>query len=451
MNLAKEKWISGPGPVAPSLSAIPPRGRFGFSIWFMCMLAASALMMSPQAQARAEGAGGLLNPPPGWSRQLVRDGQLFSKSFLGHEMRAHIRPWQKFKERSISAWMQKNRNRAFTPIPPARGNTHKPKIFSERDAQGAYSAAVLTVPLETRGGKAYGSVLSSCVRDGRIMTAYVYGASEGFKQSSILMKQFYSLFLQACKSPVIASAGNAPGSSPPVGAGSPARATQRAGPRPVLSKGTRPPKLKDIWYIGYFAPSVYGASGRQKAVATFSDGTVSDDMGTIFTEGIEVSRTRNPGDWGRWRIGKKGKLEIKWDSMNYYRKHSFTELLNASSKNKRLHACYSSSTAYSLGYGGTATFSASVSRWCFNENGRFSNDKTVSLSSGGGNGNAWASGRTNSDKYGWYRIDGNVIQLAYDNGARLTTSVGFYKENNPEKAMLFIGENHYDFSPPEGN
>jgi len=211
--------------------------------------------------------------------------------------------------------------------------------------------------------------------------------------------------------------------------------------RPTINAGKLTVSIKELLFVGYQVVGMYGFKPTFKAVATFNDHTVSKDMNTIFSEGVMASKQKNPNDWGVWRMNGN-KLEIKWKQSKSYKNMSFIEKLSSRSKNEKLDGCWSSKMGFSLPSGSGSSSSMSINVWCFNKNGRFSNDITVGISGNTGDygsGEVIYTGNSKKDKTGWYRIDDRVIQLIYDNGKKITTSIGIAKKGN-----LLLGSGEYD-------
>jgi len=55
-----------------------------------------------------------------------------------------------------------------------------------------------------------------------------------------------------------------------------------------------------------------------------------------------------------------------------------------------------------------------------------------------------STGYSKSDRNGWYRIDGHVLQLVYDNGLSATNSIAFINRDDPEKRAILLGSRYLD-------
>ena len=392
--------------------------------------------LSPQGEQISQVA-----PPAGWS--LERDGavQVFRKTFGGQAMTLRVLPWAPLGGQPLTTWLRERWDAPLGPLAVTARTGDGPKALSGSDAGGGYDFAIVTRRLEPQGGSKMSSMLAACAREGLALVANLYGPPAAFAKRAV-QREAQVITQTAC-------------ATPPQAAGSPDQpgwadprpqdaATRPQRQRPTFQRGEPPAGFERIWYIGDFVPGVAGMTARQKAVITFADKTVSDDIDTIFADGIAASKQRNPKDWGVWRINGEGELEIRWAGKDKFRDFYLTRHTDAGAADKRLEGCFSSRSGHSIGFGAGATHSFSVNTWCFAGNGRFSNDKAVSLASGGSGGPASA-GLASSDSTGWYRIDGNVIQLVYDNGRRLTTSFAMMDEDDPTKPTdLLLGSGHYD-------
>jgi len=188
-----------------------------------------------------------------------------------------------------------------------------------------------------------------------------------------------------------------------------------------------PEGLENVWYIGTY---VMGNQPSFGVLVTFSDGTITDDPTSVFSEGIEASKQNHPKSWGVWKEEDEV-LYTKMGKSDSFRKYNFSLKTKPGGKDERLSGCFSSFTVYGSG---SASSGASSTAWCFDKNGRFSNDTAIQTSTPSGSG-----GGSSPEKTGRYRIDGHVIQIVYDSGKKLTTTFGVYEDDGDTTILLGSG------------
>lgn len=195
-----------------------------------------------------------------------------------------------------------------------------------------------------------------------------------------------------------------------------------------IEPGQAPSGLKNVWYIGFY---VNGNQPRFGVRVTFSDGTVTSDPTSVFSEGIEASKQNHPKSWGVWKEEDEF-LYTKMGSSDSFREYNFSLKAEPGGEDERLSGCFSSFTVY--GSGSSASSGASSTAWCFDKNGRFSNDSATQTSTPSGSG-----GGSSPEKTGRYRIDGHVIQLVYDSGTKLSTTFGVSEDDEDTTILLGSG------------
>lgn len=206
-------------------------------------------------------------------------------------------------------------------------------------------------------------------------------------------------------------------------------------------KAMDPPKgMVAIWSIADLQAGVSGMEVRRFSYMTFNKKRVTGDFSGVLNNGVKKSRKSSPDEWGRWKL-KQGELVIDWDGDGGYRSYELTMKTSPAGKNEKLNGCWSSFYGASLGFmgSGVGSMSAATNTWCFGKNGRFSNDRSVTVS-GSGSGSSVGSAKGNTA--GWYRIDGHMMQLVYDNGARANTTIGVLDQKNGK--ILIIGGGYFD-------
>ncbi|MCF6288316.1 MAG: hypothetical protein L3J53_03645 [Proteobacteria bacterium] len=113
--------------------------------------------------------------------------------------------------------------------------------------------------------------------------------------------------------------------------------------------------------------------------------------------------------------------------MDYYTFYS------SLSKNKRITGCWDVTKTFEYSNGIDANSGMAIKGWCFDENGRFSKKNTFGFNGGIENspyGKAHNlpvlrhTSYSDLSKLGWYQINGNIIQLIYDDGKKETKFIG---------------------------
>ncbi len=371
--------------------------------------------------AGAEATPGEIATPAGWTGKTSGDSQLFTRQFADGEMNLAVYPWIYLDGTSAKDWLSQRKTDP-SGRSPVIGKT--PKV-GKGTVKDTYTVNRQLRPI---AGKKRASLLFACEKSGHIRYVDLYGPVEYFagKYGGGAMGKVVSV---AC------------GSNPPVHTNQ-AQQIERASKRPDFKEGTPPDDLEDIWYVGYFVPGVNGYEARQTALMTFDDDSASKDFDGVFGQSVKASRRSNPKDWGTWDIDGND-LKVKWAGKKGYRDYFVSLRAEPGRDDHRMDGCYSSSKGYTLpSFGGAYTASFAVNAWCFAKNGRFSNDTSVAISSGG-SGSASSAGHSSSDKTGWYRIDGYVVQFIYDNGREVTTSFAMVDHEKSDDGIL-IGGSYFD-------
>jgi hypothetical protein len=204
----------------------------------------------------------------------------------------------------------------------------------------------------------------------------------------------------------------------------PARAT--SSPRPTTTTATRtptatnaPPMLRQIDSFGFDTRMIMGMGGFLTTdiypVVLFRDGSALKDItGLSDRNGIAGNRSANPDDWTNWRRSA-GKVELRgsdgWKPLPFPRTYSSLPAdFRLDGQFRRV------SGSGNMAAGGDQSVSA-VSEY------RFWRDGTVLR--GGAVGAAGSSGSTSTvvtsaqpDARGKYSIDGLVLTIEYDSGAK---------------------------------
>jgi len=361
------------------------------------------------------------NAPAGWASKAEVDLHVLERTYPLGRMTVHLSPWQGAGGDDVQTWLgsRKTTPSDFDPVV----STENAVLRGNENIENAY---YVMRDLRPRRGAQRKSLLFACGKEGQIRTIDAFGPVSLFSGNNPdILADLAKVVKAACAEEII---------------------FERVITRPELVATTPPQELEGVWYLADFVVGINGYEARQESVVVFADNTVTDDTRTVFSQGVQASKRQNPNSWGEWRI-VDGSLEIKWNGSSDYTDYYVTIKARAGGENERIDGCYSSSFGYTLGAGGAAfgggSTSIAINTWCFSENGRFSNDGTVAISGGTGpsvTGETIYSGSSSSEKTGWYRIDGNIIQLVYDNGTRVITSFGL---RDDDTALLLNG-GYYD-------
>lgn len=368
-----------------------------------------------------------ITPPTGWKSVMEGETQVFMTPIRGGAMTLRILPWADLEGKSVDGWLAQRWTAPFGPIAVAERSGSRPKASVERHNGMEFKFAIASRRLQSHSGASMASVVAACSQNGQVLIGNLYGPPKGLEQQSIT-GEAVEIIYSAC------AEGSNETRTPSVSRPSPTR--------PAFMPGRAPSGFDRIWYIGDFVPDVSGMRAKQKAVMTFEDGAVTDDIDSVFAQGRAVSERNTPKNWGRWRVNAEGEIEIKWPGSSKFKDFYLTRKTDAGGPNKRIDGCFSSKTGYSIGYGTSSVRSMAIKQWCFTRGGRFSTSSAASATGGTSGG---AVGYSDSDQSGHYRIDGHVIQLAFDNGETVVTSFAMMDERDPsETTDLFLGSRHFD-------
>jgi len=156
-----------------------------------------------------------------------------------------------------------------------------------------------------------------------------------------------------------------------------------------------------------------------EVIALFSDGTYTEDLETVFSQGEVVSRSQNPQDWGVYQFSG-GDLLLRGDNDPEFTAESREFSLSPAGTDTRLSGCFNS-------IGGSTTLdvtSLSISSYCFTTSGRFTHDSSLFTSSPN-----VVSSSGSPDESGNYRLDGYAMRIRYDNGVETTVSFSFMSQD----------------------
>ena len=365
----------------------------------------------------------------GWTHSPENDIGVYKKEFFNTEMIIRVMPWQRM-DSDLARWLKAQWKQPYGPVQFQTKTGSQPVAVAGTDASGSHQLATVGRNVMI-GDQTLSSILIGCAREGYVQLTHIYGRAKAFT-SHKAQNETQMIIQESCEK-----------GPQKEGLRKTAKDVKPILKRPNFQPGATPSNFAGLWYIAEFVPDVYGARADETPVMLFKNGDVTEDINKVFASGIDISKRNNPKNWGRWRKNGNGQLEIKWNGRNDYKDYYLTRKTQAGAKDLRLNECFSSRSGYSLGFGTTSTHSMSVKKWCFGKNGRFSNKGVVSVS-GGGSGGVASAGYAGSDKEGYYRIDGHVIQLIYDNGQRVITSFGLLDANRTDReTRLLLGEGNY--------
>lgn len=196
-----------------------------------------------------------------------------------------------------------------------------------------------------------------------------------------------------------------------------------------------------LWHIGELVPTLDGLSARQRAVLAFKDGWATSRIDAALVAGIAASREEYPESWGRWQLNSKDELTVRWGSDDDFRDFYFAFSVPPASTTAGFSGCYSTTGFSDLSGIGEANVAVSVDTWCFAEDGRFTNDRTLGLNYS--DSSAAASGQQQDDRGGTYSVDGYLITFVYSDGQVVRTLAGV-SDDEPGERDLLLGGNHFN-------
>jgi len=193
-----------------------------------------------------------------------------------------------------------------------------------------------------------------------------------------------------------------------------------------------PSQFHNIWFI-------YNQnSGARWPAMTLTDGTITTAVNDTMELGVAASRKKNNNRWGTYTTTKSGEqLVVKFPKWKKAGKYFITDRSIKMSNNFALKGCYSATSSSELGMTGViCSKEPSSSTFCFESNGRFSNDSSLAIS--GTSSNSRSLGSSVSGKHGTYKINGNAITLNYANGKSVKTVFGAYRFGEPSPNLVGI-------------
>ena len=159
-----------------------------------------------------------------------------------------------------------------------------------------------------------------------------------------------------------------------------------------------------------------------EVIALFDDGRYTEDLATVFSQGVQASLAQNPADWGQYRF-TNGELNLRPAGELDFEEESSDFALESGGTDTRLTGCHNAIGGSSSTLEISGIFTLSISSYCFSQSGRFTHDNSVFTSSpdliAGGS----------DERSGTYRIDGYAMQLQYDNGNEVTVGFSYMSDD----------------------
>lgn len=197
--------------------------------------------------------------------------------------------------------------------------------------------------------------------------------------------------------------------------------------------GILPEGFHNMWFI------YNSRAGTKWAVMTFTDGTMTTNVSKVLSKGVASSKRDNPNRWATFTLNKRDKIIARFPNTRAPRKYFNSDPSILMSSDYKLTGCYSSQSVSSVGVTGTAGSSASISfgTFCFNRNGRFSNDRSFAIGSTGSG--STSLGTSTGGSHGTYKISGNTVVFNYANGKVLKSAFGAYRYGTDYIFAVSIG------------
>ena len=209
--------------------------------------------------------------------------------------------------------------------------------------------------------------------------------------------------------------------------------------RPAFRGSDANVDISELIYFGTVDFGINGAYSRYGVIALMADNICTKDIDVLLQGGVAVSKRKHLQAWGECRI-RDGKLEMRWgDEKSYEEMEGFYEKLKPLAVDERLFGCWKKTSGYGNAVLGTT--SIAQDKWCFDRNGRFSNEGFVGITGSAttGGSHSVGTGYADSSKSGWYRIDGRIVRLVYDSGKKITKVIGLDREGEEGKSTLILG------------
>jgi len=392
---------------------------------FIALILITCLTIIPFSSATWADDAPTIAVPPDWASTTKRHTQVLSRTYPDGKITIHVFPWVDADGQTARSWAQTISSQAV------RGERITSGVHTAIDVPDSELVYVVRDARAKRGNKRV-SIQFACAQSGKLRLVDSYMDADLLRDGR-----------QKVTVPAVTEVAKAACSQVPI-------LIQPTPDRPDFAAGTGPDDMDAIWYVAKFIPTIDGFQSRRKGVVTFNDKQATDDIRMLFAEGRAASMRENPGDWGPWRI-RKGDLTVDWNEDGDFSEFFLSIKTDPGKQDDRAQGCFGSTTFSSLPLMGQGEFNTAVAinTWCFATNGRFSNESMVAINASTGDSplaetRTDASGYSNRDRNGWYRIDGHVLQLVYDNGATATTSIAFIDRDDPEKRAILLGSRYLD-------
>ena len=202
--------------------------------------------------------------------------------------------------------------------------------------------------------------------------------------------------------------------------------------RPSPPLGAALPPALSLAMIHEFGIDGFGSTRFDRsAVVLFDDGSFTRDVAGVLLRGIAGSRAARPEDWGEWRgDAAAGSLELREGGDGFDEVSAVAG--SAPASDRPLEGCYESEEFVSVpgaGIGaGAVGFSSNV--YCFFADGTFDRRRVSSVVS------PEVTAGASSGGTGRYRIEGDAIDLEFDDGTLARHVLGRYAaEGDPRFAV----------------
>ncbi len=366
--------------------------------------------------------------PAGWEASIRGDTEVLTRTYANGAITVFVSPWAAAEGHTVRSWLESISSEAI----------YGEKVTSRtnRIEDGPGDTIYVARDLRRKRGQDRGSIRFACAGRGqlRLVDSYMDAALLKDGRGPATFVDLSEIAEAACRQ------------LPPL----------KLPERPDFSPGKPPEAIDAIWYMAEFSLSMGEYRSSQWGLMTFSDKQVTDNFWAFLNDGRAKSMQENPGDWGRRRI-LGGDLEVDWNGNGDYRDYYVSMKAEPGGRDDRVQGCFRStmtsssplSGAWESGSSRAFNTATAINKMCFGKNGRFSKETMVSISASTGEtplstSRADATGYGESDQNGWYRVDGHVLQLVYDNGDSVTTSIAFTQRNDPKRRGILIGGKYLD-------
>jgi len=224
-----------------------------------------------------------------------------------------------------------------------------------------------------------------------------------------------------------------PDGSPSVATPDPEPATMITDGSPLLPAET-PTGFTQLWSFSTFQNigGIFTLGDDQAAL--FDDGRYTTDVTRVFAEGVDASFAAKPNRWGTYEI-RGNDLFLKDSDDTEFDEATRNFSVDGGGINTRLNGCFTKIGGGSLN---SPISAISINTFCFDQMGRFTNDRSEFISSS----NVVSGGSTETS--GQYRIDGYGLRLRYGNGVETNNSFAFLLDDGTSISINTVRLNSTD-------